>query len=168
VPIVDDLPLAQTPLWEAVEWIRQGRPTLAARLHHFYDEKLRPALRRWHAVREEEEVRKEVYNAQAQEHNALISVQQDTLRVERDAAIAPEQAMFRTLDLQIAEAHQEAGGRFAQAEGTYDMLNPSADGVLRHSPIPLEVVAAEMALPWTPDDAGWNNGRNLAPGRPAG
>lgn len=152
IPTIEDRPLAETPLAEAVALIKQQMPIRADHLHHFYDEKLRPAYRRVIAVRDEEEARLAAYNAQAQRIEARIDAEQEALRGKRDMAVAKDRDNLVALDAPLSEAHREAAEKAARAGGAYDPENPSEACVLRHERRPLEAIAADLSLPWTPAD----------------
>ena len=153
VPSIEDLPLQQTALGEAVAHIRESLPVRAAELAHFYDHKLRPAFRRLLAVRLEEETRLEAWNERSRSSHARADKDQESLTASRDAATRSTQETVIGLDQDLIAAHQEAAAKAAQVGGAYDPQNPSPACVLRHERRPLEVIAAELALPWTHADA---------------
>lgn len=163
IPTVEDVPLEQTPLAPGLRAIAANLPVRAATLHHFYDVKLRPALRRFWDVLQEETARQEEANAFAQRRNAAITVEQQSLESERDAATLPDrQALTALEDGPLAEAHTVAAEKVAHAGGTYDPQTPSEECVLRHVRRPLEVHAAEASLPGPHGDPlahlpGWLN-----------
>ena len=153
IPTIEDLPLAQTALGEAVAHIRESLPLWAAELAHFYDHKLRPAFRRLLAVRDEEDERLEAFNRRAQRLHAQADADQARLTEERDAATLGTRNDVLALDDALTAAHQDASLKAARVGGAYDPQNPSPACVLRHDRRPLEVIAAEMALPWTHADS---------------
>jgi hypothetical protein len=153
IPTIEDLPLEQTALGAAVAVVRESLPLRAADLAHFYDHKLRPAFRRLLAVRLEEETRLGEYNAGARRSQEEADTEQARLEEARDAATHPTHAAVIALDADLIAAHQEATAKVARTGGAYDPQNPSPACVLRHERRPLEVIAAEMALPWTHADA---------------
>lgn len=154
IPTVEDVPLEETALAPGLRVVEAQMPLRAATLHHFYDEKLRPALRRFWRVLAEETDALAAQNAFAATRNAEITAQQEALEGDRDAATAPNRLALTALeDGPLADAHGSAADRVAQAGGVYDPNDPSEGCVLRHGRTALEVVAARLALPGPHGDA---------------
>ena len=125
IPTVDDVPLEQTPLAPGLRAIEAQLPVRASTLHHFYDYKLRPALRRFWHVLAEETARLEAGNAFAAQRNAEITAQQQALEADRDLRTAPDrQALTALEDGPLTQAHEDAALKVAQAGGVYDPANP--------------------------------------------
>ena len=152
IPTIEDRPLAETALATAVERIRETQLIRADEIAHFYDEKLRPAFRLVLAVREEEEIRRADYNERARLSQAKADQEQQVLEAARDEATRPTHETIQGLDADLIAANEEARAKAARVGSAFDPQNPSPDCVLRHERRPLEVIAAEMALPWTPAD----------------
>ena len=148
IPTIDDVSLEETPLASGLSVITAQSPVRAATLHHFYDFKLCPALRRFWHVLEEETARQAERNATAVQRNVEITAKQEALETGRDAATLPDREALTALeDGPLAEAHADASEKVARTGGTYDPQNPSEDCALRHSRRSLEVLAAEQSLP---------------------
>lgn len=152
VPTIEDIPLEQTALAKAIAAIETERQLLANSLQHLFDDKLRPAVRRAQGVREEEEARLAAQNSRALAVNAEIETKQAQLAEKRDAAVNADRAALRELDEPLRQAHITAAERVALVGGSYDPADPHERCVLRDTPRPLEVVAADLKLPWTPAD----------------
>ena len=154
IPTVEDVPLAETALAPGLRVLEVQMPLRASTLHHFYDEKLRAALRRFRRVLAEETDRLAESNAFAAGRNAGIMTEQKALERERDAAtLADRQALTALEDGPVAEAHADAAAKVAAAGGVYDPNDPSEASVLRHGRTALEVVAARLGLPGPHGDA---------------
>lgn len=154
IPTVEDVPLAETALAPGLRVLEVQMPLRASTLHHFYDEKLRAALRRFRRVLAEETDRLAESNAFAAGRNAGIMTEQKALEGERDAAtLADRQALTALEDGPVAEAHADAAEKVAAAGGVYDPNDPSEVSVLRHGRTALEVVAARLGLPGPHGDA---------------
>ncbi len=154
IPTVEDVPLEETALAPGMRVITARLPLRASTLHHFYDAKLRPALRRFWHVLEEEGARLDERNAFAAGRNAEITAAQKVLEGERDTATLPDrQALTALEDGALAEAHGDAAEKVARAGGVYDPNDPSEGCVLRHGRTALEVIAARLGLPGPHGDA---------------
>lgn len=148
IPTVEDVPLSETALAPGLRVIEEHIPLRAATLHHFYDEKLRAALRRFWRVLAEETSQQSGENAFAAERNCEVTAQQEALEKARDAATLSDREALQVLeDGSLAEAHADAAQKVALAGGVYDPNNPSEGCVLRHERTALEVIAARLALP---------------------
>lgn len=148
IPTVEDVPLEGTPLAPGLRVIEAALPLRASTLHHFYDIKLRPALRRFWAVLQEETDRLAEENAFALRRNAEIAGAQAARGAERDAAtLSVREALTALEDGSLAQAHADAAEKVARTGGVYDPQDPSEACVLRHGRRALEVLAGELGLP---------------------
>lgn len=154
VPTVEDVPLEQTPLAAGLRAIALDRPVRAAALHHFYDLKLLPALRRFWQVLAEEVGRLDAGNAFAERRNADVATGRETQEAARDAATAEDRQALKALeDGPLPAAHDDATVKVARVGSLYDPADPSDGCVLRHVRRPLEAIAAEQELPGPHGDA---------------
>ena len=154
IPTVEDVPLEETALAPGLRVIEAQIPVRAATLHHFYDMKLRPALRRFWQVLAEEGTRLEERNRFAAGRNGQITAEQTALEGQRDAATAEDRRALKALeDGDLLAAHAEAAQNVAKAGGWYDPNSPSEGCVLRHARTALEVIAARLGLPGPHGDA---------------
>jgi hypothetical protein len=152
VPAVDDVPLDQSAWARLVALVEKSNPTLAYNLHAFYERKLRPSIHRVLDVRRQEEEAVARRNAAASAHNKQLEANIAKLRQDEEMAIQKDKAALTALEEPLSRAHREAAHR-ASLEGVfYDPQSPNPSCVLRHVPASLEALAAELRLPWTPDD----------------
>lgn len=153
IPTVEDKPLRERPLAQAIEIIAQTLPILAASLHDFHDHKLLPTLRRFKQVQAEEEDKVVRRDAYARGWNADIEAAQNALRAERDAATLDDREALLALDEPLAQAHADTGTKVARTGGVYDPARPDPSCVLRHAPRSLEVLAGAERKPGPHRDA---------------
>lgn len=145
VPVIEDVPLDQTQLADALRIIKEQLPITGAELEHFYDRKLRPALRRLLAVRDEEEGKQHSYAYETSELNHALDKETERVNQADREAIAG-------LDGALPEAHRQAARKVTAAGGTYDPENPAPECVLRARRWDEGALASELRLPWTPAD----------------
>jgi hypothetical protein len=152
LPTVDDVPLEQTAWAHLVALAEKSNPALAYDLHAFYERKLRPSIHRVLDVRRQEEEAVSRRNAAASAHNKQLEAKIAKLRQDEQLLTQKDKAALAALEDPLSRAHQEAAHRVALAGGFYDPQMPDPSCVLRHAPASLEALAAELRLPWTPDD----------------
>jgi hypothetical protein len=145
VPLIEDVPLARTPLASAAAHIRERLPIVGGDLEHFYDHKLRPALRRLVAVTDAELSRLEEANARAASLDLALDAEEVVANAADREALALREAA-------LPDAHAEAAGKVATTGGHYDPENPAPEAVLRITREQEGPLAAILQLPWTPSD----------------
>ena len=120
VPSVEDVPLRETALASAIEAIRERFAITAAELEHYYDHKLRPALRRLIAIRDAEESR-------VVSHNEKAVIVGETLDAESTRVNADDAVAIAAIEASLADAHVDAGrSRLALAGSmTLRILSPT-------------------------------------------
>jgi hypothetical protein len=152
LPLIEDIPLEQTPWMDIVKVTAKSNRTLAGDLHGHYNHNLRPASRHVATLcRQVEE--SAVQRAQgAKEHNARVEAQRERQKSQRDAEVRQERGALQALEADLARAHREAAHRVALAGKFYNPQHPDPECVLYHEEESLEALAAELKLPWTPDD----------------
>jgi hypothetical protein len=74
------------------------------------------------------------------------------LQSARDLACAPERDHLAALGHRVAAAHLEACTKVARVAGRYDSAATDLLVVPQEQPLPEEVAAARLKLPWTPGD----------------
>ncbi|MDF2441462.1 MAG: hypothetical protein JWN98_2446 [Abditibacteriota bacterium] len=153
VPLIDDVPIAQTSYDDAVRIIQGHDPERAHALRAFYDRRLLPALRRLHDARAEaeEKLRRDLHEAHT--INQTVEEQQTRIQRERDAALGPFVTLIEETEDALSQAHRHAAQAMARCGQAYNPANPDASAVLRHEREPLEAIAADLNEAWTPGDA---------------
>ncbi|HEY3377905.1 MAG TPA: hypothetical protein VGL77_10480 [Armatimonadota bacterium] len=151
IPLVDDQPLAQTPLAELVRQVTEVAPTFAAAFHHFYDHRLLPTRQRAQAIRSEEEQWLIRYNAESAEANTQIDKVKAGIAQEYAPKLQSLQEKRGGISEVLDEAHLAATKTLAAAGTTYHLEHPDQDiAAVRHHHEAR--IAAREGLPWTPTD----------------
>lgn len=152
VPAIQDVPLEETALAEAIAMICEQRPLQGKVLQHFFEDKLRPAIRRVPQVLAEETTRRNNCNTFALQINREIKAKQAQIVQRRDAATAAQRSILETLDASLHQAHSHAAERVARTGSTYDPSTPSTCALPCASARSLEAVADDLQLPWPAGD----------------
>ena len=147
VALVSDRPLEETPLRETLAVIRAAEPGRAGRLHHFYDERLLPAIDGVRKTLVAELHRVVERREDARRRGEAADAAQAAVREARGAATQRDAEALMALDEPLGQAHREAAEAVARTGGSYDPQAPSDACVLRHAPLPMEAVLGEMRLP---------------------
>jgi hypothetical protein len=153
VPLVDDVPLAQTPYHAALLAIESHDPARAHALRAFYDRRLLGSLRCLADARAEAEEKLERDLEQARKINGEVETQHKRIEREKEEALRPFVEQVEQSEDALTRAHHAAALAMARCGHPYDPTLPDASGVLRHEREPLEAIAGELDEPWTPGDA---------------
>ena len=152
VPLVDEVPLAQTAYGDALRLLDAHDPERAHALRAFYDHRLLTSLRCLRDARAEAETRLARDLVEARRINHEVETQQQRLHRECKVALAVFEPALDECETRLSKAHQEAAQAMARCGKPYDPETPDASSVLRHEREPLEAIAGELNEPWTPGD----------------
>ena len=147
VALVSDRPLEETRLRETLGVIQTLEPGRAGYLHHFYDERLLPAIG---GVRKTivAELRRVVERREDSGRRDIeADAAQAAIRAARDTATRRDSETMASLEEPLTQAHRDASEAVARTGGSYNSQAPSDVCVLRHAPLPMEAVLGEMRLP---------------------
>ena len=147
VALVSDRPLEETRLRETLGVIQTLEPGRAGYLHHFYDERLLPAIG---GVRKTivAELRRVVERREdSGRRDIAADAAQAAIRAARDTATRRDSETMASLEEPLTQAHRDASEAVARTGGSYNSQAPSDVCVLRHAPLPMEAVLGEMRLP---------------------
>jgi hypothetical protein len=153
-PYPDDRPIAQTPLQHSLIRIVQKRPARAGWLAHLYDDRLLPALRRFHAARLEAEAELESWNRAAERHNTRLLAEAERLRRHAEQVAAPYRRDAAAAGKELEAAHVAAAHAFAEAGLPYDGTDPSPETVLEVEIPARGALLAALGLPDPSSDRG--------------
>jgi hypothetical protein len=146
-PWVEDVPLEESRLKRELELIGERQPITAAHLAHEYDEKLRPAYRRFREVLAEEEARKAAFNDWVSSLNREVDREIEELRLKREEALRPWVEEREARAQVLADAHRVAQGKVALAGGLYRPENPCEEDALLVGRRSLAEIAREEQMP---------------------
>lgn len=149
---VDDTLIERSPLIGAIEVIREHCPGRAAQLEHYYNNKLLAAERRLYDVRLAEQLKLQQYNTRAIKENTDIDALVKSLEEDKAQAIAQHRQTFDSMNNSLSEAHKSAGEKMAGVGAPYDPANPTASSLFDISLNRMRAVAAELKLPWSPEN----------------
>lgn len=129
-PIVDDMPIANTPLKRVVDQIAKHNPATAAIIEHEYDHKLLPMLRRVNRVKNDEEAAMASRNAAIAARNSTVdaairsAIEVETTR--KDAANRD----IANVEAELATAQKRSAVTVSAAKGHYNpFLMPVSENV---------------------------------------
>jgi len=151
-PLVEDVPLTDTPYAQTLTVLREFDPLAADHLHARWETQIRLSVRTLHQVRSEEETRLATQNARAASENARIDGEIERSEQACRASCASLEEQREAHAERINEAHREAAKTVAAAGGEYDPNAPSDTSVLRIVPRDLRSIAAGYGLPWVEQD----------------
>ena len=152
VPLVDEVPLAQTAYADALRLLEAHDPERAHSLRAFYDHRLLTSLCCLRDARAEAETRLTRDLVEARHINREVETQQQRLQRECEVALAVFEPARDECETRLSKTHQEAAQAMARCGKPYDLETPDASSVLRHERESLEAIAGELNEPWTPGD----------------